>query len=170
MSAAIRPATGGDAAAVADVYNWYVRHTVVSFEEEPVSAEEMQRRIESISTEYDWLVLERDDAVLGYAYAGPFRPRPAYRSSAESTIYLRHGLEGQGLGRGLYRELIDRTLARGFRTLIGGIALPNEASTRLHEKLGFEKVGHLRAVGRKFDRWIDVGYWQLEAGPRTPGS
>jgi phosphinothricin acetyltransferase len=164
MSPSIRPAAASDAAAVADVYNWYVRHTVVSFEEEPVSADEMRRRIESISAEYDWLVLERDDSLLGFAYAGPFRPRAAYRSSTESTIYLRHGLEGQGLGGGLYRELIDRTLARGYRTLIGGIALPNEASTRLHEKLGFVKVGHLCGVGRKLDRWVDVGYWQLDGG------
>jgi phosphinothricin acetyltransferase len=162
MSLAIRPAAAGDATAVADLYNWYVRHTVVSFEEQPVSAGEMQRRFEEISAEYDWLVLERAGSLLGFAYAGPFRPRAAYRFATESTIYLRHGLEGQGLGGGLYRELIDRTLARGFRTLIGGIALPNEASTRLHERLGFVKVGHLRAVGRKFDRWVDVGYWQLD--------
>lgn len=165
MSLAIRAAAARDAAAVAEIYNRYVRDTVVTFEEEPVTEGEMRSRIEAVSAGYDWLLLEDAGRLLGYAYACPFRPRAAYRFSAESTIYLRHGLEGRGYGTALYRELVDRTLARGVHALIGSIALPNEASTRLHEKLGFVQVGHLRGVGRKFERWIDVGYWQLD-GPR----
>lgn len=165
MSIVIRAANAGDGAAVADVYNGYVLDTIVTFEEKPVSAAEMARRIEAVSTAHDWLLLERDGSLLGYAYAGPFHARAAYRFATESTIYLRQGLGGKGHGTRLYRELVDRTLARGTRTLVGVIALPNEASTRLHEKLGFVKVGHLRRVGRKLGRWVDVGYWQLDGSP-----
>jgi len=163
MSAEIRLATPADGAAVADVYNWYIANTVITFEVDPVPAAEMARRIEGVLEAHDWLLLERGGELLGYSYAGRYHARAAYRYAAESTIYLRHGLEGQGHGTRLYGELVRRCFARGYRTLIGGIALPNEPSVRLHEKLGFEKVSHLRRVGFKFERWIDVGHWQLEA-------
>jgi phosphinothricin acetyltransferase len=168
MSAAIRDATSADAAAIASIYNWYVAHTTVTFEEEPVPAEEMARRIEALRGAHDWLVLEGSGGVLGYAYAARYHARAAYRHATESTIYLRHGLEGQGLGTRLYGALVERTLARGYRHLIGAIALPNEPSVRLHEKLGFVKVGHFVRIGCKFGRWIDVGHWQLESYPRPP--
>ena len=100
--------------------------------------------------------------LLGYAYAGRFRERAAYGQATESTIYLRHGLEGKGLGGPLYAELIRRTFARGFRHMIGAIALPNEPSVRLHERLGFAPAGRLVRIGYKLGRWIDVGNWQLE--------
>ena len=167
MSATIRMATAADAAGVADIYNWYIANTVVSFEEEPVPPSEMARRIETVLAAHDWLLLERGSELLGYAYAGRYHARAAYRWSAESTIYLRHGLEGQGLGTTLYAELIRRCFARDYRQLIGGIALPNDASVRLHEKLGYVKVSHLRNIGFKFERWIDVGHWQLEK-PEAP--
>ena len=159
---AIRSATPADAAAIAAIYNWYVAHTVVTFEVDPVSADEMARRVESVLAAHDWLVLENGGDLLGYAYAGRFRERAAYSLATESTIYLRHGLEGNGLGRPLYAELVRRTFARGYRHLVGAIALPNEPSVRLHERLGFAKAGHLFRIGRKFDRWVDVGNWQLE--------
>jgi phosphinothricin acetyltransferase len=162
MSPEIRAATSADAAAIAAIYNWYVEHTVITFEVDPVPAAEMAQRIEAVLAAHEWLVLERGGELLGYAYAGRFHARAAYRYTTESTIYLRDGLGGQGLGTTLYSELVRRILARGYRSLIGGIALPNEASVRLHEKLGFLKVGHLTRVGRKFERWIDVGHWQLE--------
>jgi len=159
----IRSATTGDAAAIAGIYNWYVAHTVITFEFDPVPEAEMAARIASVLAAHEWLVLERAGEILGYAYAGRFRERAAYAHATESTIYLRHGLEGKGLGAPLYRELVHRTFARGYRHLVGVIALPNEPSVRLHERLGFEKVGHLWRIGRKFGRWIDVGHWQLEA-------
>jgi phosphinothricin acetyltransferase len=162
MSPEIRAATSADAAAIAAIYNWYVEHTVITFEVDPVPAAEMAQRIEAVLAAHEWLVIERGGELLGYAYAGRFHARAGYRYTAESTIYLRDGLGGQGLGTTLYSELVRRILARGYRSLIGGIALPNEASVRLHEKLGFLKVGHLTRVGRKFERWIDVGHWQLE--------
>lgn len=162
MSPAIRPARPADAAAVADVYNWYVANTAITFEVDPVSPAEMAQRIASVLEAHDWLVLEQAGELLGYAYAGRYHTRAAYRFAGESTIYLRHGVGGQGLGSLLYPELIRRCFARGLRHLIGGIALPNDPSVRLHEKLGFEKVSHLRRIGFKFERWIDVGHWQLE--------
>jgi phosphinothricin acetyltransferase len=158
----IRRATPDDAAAIADIYNWYVANTVITFEIDPVSTAEMAKRIEGVLEKYDWLVHERDGAVLGYAYATRFRERAAYRFITESTIYLKNGLQGQGLGKPLYRALIERLVALGYRSLIGGIALPNDPSVRLHESLGFDKVAHYRRVGFKFERWIDVGSWQLE--------
>ena len=161
---AIRSATSADAAAVAAIYNWYIANTVFTFEVDPVSDDEMARRIDGVLAAYEWLVLEGGDGLLGYAYAGRFRERAAYAKATESTIYLRHGLAGQGLGGPLYTELIRRTFARGYRHLIGAIALPNDPSVRLHERLGFIKAGHLFRIGNKFDRWIDVGNWQLENG------
>ena len=165
MSPEIRTATPADAPAIAAIYNWYVEHTVITFEVDPVPAAEMARRIEAVLAAHEWLALARGGELLGYAYAGPYHARAAYRYSVESTIYLRHGLEGQGLGTRLYSELLRRSFARGYRQLIAGIALPNEPSVRLHEKLGFEKASHLRRIGFKLERWIDVGHWQLE----TPG-
>jgi phosphinothricin acetyltransferase len=162
MSAEIRTASPGDAGAVAAIYNWYVANTVITFEVDPVPAEEMARRIEAVLAAHEWLVLENGGELLGYAYAGRFRERAAYAHATESTIYLRHGVEGQGLGTRLYAELVRRTFGRGYRHLVGVIALPNDPSVRLHEKLGFAKVGQLVRIGRKFERWIDVGHWQLE--------
>ena len=158
----IRRAAPDDASAIADIYNWYVENTVITFEVDPVSTAEMAQRIENTLAKYEWLVHSRGGEVLGYAYAGRFREREAYRFITESTIYLRNGLQGRGLGTQLYSAMIERTFALGYTSLIGAIALPNDASVRLHESLGFEKVGHLRRVGWKLDRWIDVGSWQLE--------
>jgi phosphinothricin acetyltransferase len=163
MSPELRSASPADAAAIADVYNWYVANTVITFEVDPVPPAEMARRIETVLAAHEWLVLERGGELLGYAYAARYHTRAAYGWTAESTIYLRHGLEGQGLGTTLYGELVRRVFARGYRSLIGGIALPNEPSVRLHEKLGFAKASHLKRVGCKFGRWIDVGHWQLES-------
>jgi phosphinothricin acetyltransferase len=163
MSPTIRTASPSDAEAVAAIYNWYVAHTTITFEVDPVPPAEMARRIEGVLAAHEWLALERGSELLGYAYASRFRERAAYAFATESTIYLRHGLEGQGLGTQLYAEVVRRTFARGYRHLVGAIALPNEPSVRLHEKLGFAKVGHLTRIGRKFERWIDVGHWQLES-------
>lgn len=160
---AIRSATPADAAAIAAIYAWYVGHSTATFEIEPVPAGEIARRIATVLAAHDWLVLERGREILGYAYAARFRERAAYAHATESTIYLRRGLEGKGLGRALYAELVRRTFARGYRHMVGAIALPNEPSVRLHERLGFRKAGHLYRIGYKLGRWIDVGTWQLES-------
>jgi phosphinothricin acetyltransferase len=159
---AIRTATPADAESVAAIYDWYVENTVVTFEVDPVPVAEMARRIEAVLAAHEWLVLERGSELLGFAYASRFRERAAYSHATESTIYLRHGLEGQRLGGPLYAELVRRTFARGYRHVVGAIALPNEPSVRLHERLGFRKAGLLVRIGYKLGRWVDVGNWQLE--------
>jgi L-amino acid N-acyltransferase YncA len=135
---------------------------VVTFEEEPVAAAEMARRMAEVqAVSLPWLVAEREGTVAGYAYATPWRTRPAYRFSAELTVYVAPDQGGRGLGSALYARLLAAARDRGLHAVMGGIALPNEASVRLHEKLGFEKVAHFREAGFKFGRWVDVGYWQL---------
>jgi L-amino acid N-acyltransferase YncA len=157
----IRPATQADAWAVAEVYNHYIRNTVVTFEEELVATRHIEERMSIVrQAALPWLVAETRDGLVGYAYAGRFHPRSAYRFAAETTVYLRHGREGHGIGTRLYTELLDTLREQGLRTALGLIALPNDASVTLHEKLGFTHTGTLKAVGFKLDRWVDVGYWQ----------
>lgn len=162
----LRPATAADAPAVTAIYNHYVRDTIVTFEEEPVSPEMMARRIaEVLDRDLPWLVAEDGGRLVGYAYATPWRARVGYRFSVEVTVYLAPGEGGRGLGSLLYAELLPRLEACGVHAAMGGIALPNEASIALHEKFGFRKVAHFREPGLKFGRWIDVGYWQRLFGP-----
>lgn len=161
-STAIRVAELNDAAAIVAIYNHYISTTTITFEEDPVSSTEMTQRIADVNNAgLPWLVLTIDGKVTGYAYATKWRARSAYRHSVESTIYLDHAFAGRGLGRALYGALLDALGKREFHRVIGGIALPNEASVRLHESLGFRKVAHFTEVGKKFERWVDVGYWEL---------
>jgi phosphinothricin acetyltransferase len=157
----IRQCTTADAAAICEIYNHYVRHTVITFEEVPVVVAEMAQRILDVTARYPWLVAEENGAVVGYAYAAPWRPRSAYRFSVESTVYVAPGQVGRGVGTALYHELIEGLRALDVHCAVGGIALPNPASVTLHEKLGFKKIGQLVEIGRKLDRWVDVGYWEL---------
>ena len=154
----IREATADDAAAVAEIYAPVVRDTIISFEEEPPSADEMARRIEA---SHLWLVAEDAGEVLGYAYGAPFHPRAAYRWSVEVSVYLAEPARGRGVGKRLVAELVDRLRAMGFVNAFGGTALPNPASERLLESLGFEPVGVQQDVGFKFDAWHDVSWRQL---------
>ena len=122
----------------------------------------MRRRIERVQTGYPYLVAEAEGIVVGYAYATHFRERHAYRFSTETTVYVDPQAIAAGCGTALYGELIADLKIRGFKMAIGGVSLPNDASVRLHEKLGFEKIAHFSNVGRKFDKWVDVGFWQLQ--------
>lgn len=161
-NAIIRPVVAADAAAIARIYNYYIQNTVITFEEALVTAEDMAGRIaDTQSLPLPWLVAEVDGAITGYAYARKWRPRSAYRHSVETTIYLEHGHEGRGIGKALYTALVRLVRERGLHVAIGGVALPNDASIALHEKLGFERVATFRQVGFKHDRWVDVAYWQL---------
>lgn len=158
----VRDARLDDAAAIAVIYNHYVLTTTISFEEQATSAADLQTRIGAVQEAgLPWLVAIIDGAVAGYAYATPWRVRSAYRFSVESSVYVSHQARRSGVGRALYLALLERLRAAGLHLVIGGIALPNDASVALHEHMGFEKVAHFSEVGRKFDRWIDVGYWQL---------
>lgn len=157
--AVIRSLTPDDAQSIAEIYNHYVINTAVTFELEPVSIISVKEAI--ASAQFPWLGLEWIGGFAGYACANPWKSRCAYRYSVESTIYLHPDSLGKGLGTKLYRQLIEETRTFGLHSMIAGIALPNAASQRLHEKLGFKKVAHFQEVGWKFERWIDVGYWQL---------
>jgi L-amino acid N-acyltransferase YncA len=157
----IRAAVAGDASAIAQIYNHFITDTVVTFEEDRVSPEEMLRRMESVSSSaLPWVVAERDGRVIGYAYATKWKERFGYRFSVEATVYLAPDAVGHGAGSALYAALFPLLQQRGIHAVMGGIALPNDASVALHEKFGMRKVAHFDAVGFKFDRWVDVGYWQ----------
>lgn len=156
----IRPVLPTDAPALADIYNPYVRDTLITFEEEPVSVAEMGARIAKVTAAYPWLVWEEDGVVLGYAYASTWRTRHAYRFAVETTVYLARGHHGKGQGAALYQALLDELRQRGFHSALGCLSLPNEPSVRLHEKLGFKKVGHMTEAGWKFGAWVDVGFWE----------
>jgi phosphinothricin acetyltransferase len=121
----------------------------------------MAQRIAETLQSLPWLVWEQDESLQGFCYASKWKGRCAYRHSVESTVYVRADSIGRRIGSRLYRALLDELRRRKFHTVIGGIALPNDASVALHEKLEFEKVAQFREVGNKFDRWTDVGYWQL---------
>src|SRR3954471_1157677 len=162
--AVIRDAVTADAARGAAVYAPYVRETAISFEEEPPSAQEMARRIVDAQRAHAWLVLEEDGDVVGYAYGGPFMSRAAYQWSTAVSVYLTPGRRRTGGGRALYEALFDRLAARGHRTALAGIALPNEASTALHLALGFQHVGTYRRIGWKLGRWHDVVWYQRALG------
>jgi L-amino acid N-acyltransferase YncA len=159
----IRPAGPADAAALSRIYNHYVSHTHVTFEEDPVTPGEMARRIEGVADAgFPWVVAECIEKVVGYAYACPWRPRKAYRFSAETTVYIDPAFTGRGTGSQLYSALLPALRTHSLHAVVGVIALPNDASIRLHERFGFKKVAHLEEIGFKFGRWIDVGYWELK--------
>ncbi|HSB97695.1 MAG TPA: GNAT family N-acetyltransferase [Spongiibacteraceae bacterium] len=168
----IRPATTSDAEVISQIYNHYILNTVVTFEEVIVTASEMAARIQAVQDHsLPWLVCELDNRtvgkstagnnIVGYAYAGIWNGRSAYRFSVECTVYLDHAVVKRGLGTALYDALFAMLRSKKLHSVIGGIALPNEASVALHEKFGLTKAAHYKEVGFKFDRWIDVGYWQV---------
>ena len=159
----IRSALPSDAVSICEIYNHYILESHATCETSPVSSKEMAKRISRIQQELNlpWIVLEVDQQVVGYAYATQWKPRQAYAKTVETTVYIHMNFHGQGFGKRLYLELIDSLRNLGYHALLGGISLPNEGSAVLHEKVGFKKVGQLQQVGYKFDRWIDVGYWEL---------
>ena len=157
----IRAATEADAAALADIYNPYVLGTIVTFEESAIRPLDMVARIaEAAGAHLPFLVAQAAGVPVGFAYASKWKGRCAYRYSAETTVYVGSSHWRRGLGKALYTKLLDLLQRSGCHAAIGGIALPNESSVRLHEVLGFTQVAHFREVGFKFDKWIDVGYWQ----------
>jgi phosphinothricin acetyltransferase len=157
----IRPASAADAAAICAIYNHYVENTTISFETEAVAAHTMAERIAAVQAQFPWLVYEEEGRLLGYAYAGKWKPRAAYAHSVESSVYLHPDAGGRGIGKRLYARLFEQLRPLGVHLVIGGITQPNEASVALHERMGFVKCAHFSEVGRKFGRWLDVGYWQL---------
>jgi phosphinothricin acetyltransferase len=154
-----------DAAACAVIYAPHVEASATSFEAEPPTAAELAERIERTAVTHPWLVAETDNEVVGFAYACEHRTRAAYRWAVDVSIYLAEANRGQGLGRALYEELFERLRDQRFRVACAGVTLPNEASVRLHESLGFTPVGVYRRIGWKAGAWHDVGWWQLDLSP-----
>ena len=157
----IRRVVDEDAEAITTLYNHYVRETLVSFETEPVDIPTMLERIHAKLQKYEWLVAYDAGEFLGYAYFGEFRGRVAYDGTVEATVYLSDAAVGRGVASKLYGELIHRANTSGFRQMIGVITVPNDKSEALHQRMGFEPVGVLRGVGRKFEQDADVALWQL---------
>jgi L-amino acid N-acyltransferase YncA len=162
----IGPATPADAAAIAAIYAHHVLHGTATFEIEPPAPAEIAARMERLrEAGMPWLVA-RDGAgaLLGYAYAGPFHTRAAYRHTCEDTIYIRHDRTGRGIGTALLAALLDACEACGMRQVVALVAATEPASIALHAKAGFVEAGRLRSVGRKHGRWIDVVYMQRSLG------
>jgi phosphinothricin acetyltransferase len=162
----IRPSREADMPAVQRIYAHHVMHGFGSFEEEPPDlAELMRRRSEYLSRRLPYLVAELDGRIVGYAYAGPYRTRSAYRFTVENSIYVDPAATRHGIGRKLLAELIAQCVALGYRQMIAVIGdSENAGSIKLHEALGFKPAGNLRSVGRKKGRWLDSVMMQLSLG------
>jgi len=167
MPATIRLFVESDAAAMAAIYAPVVEGTAISFELVPPSVDEFRSRVRDISASAPCLVYVEDGRVVGYAYASKFRPRPAYRFTVETTVYVHADHRGRGVGRALYTALLRCLRLQGFRRAVGGITLPNPGSVGLHEAMGFTKCAVFAKVGFKFGGWHDVGFWELELAPHV---
>jgi len=160
----IRTATAADLGRITEIYADAVTHGTASYELEPPGRAEMGSRFDALMAGgFPYLVAESEGAVLGYAYAGPFRPRPAYRFVVEDSVYVAPEAKGRGVGRLLMQGLIDAARAAGFRQIIAviGDGHADSASVRLHEKLGFRHSGRLEGSGYKHGRWLDTVFMQL---------
>jgi len=166
----IRPAAITDSDAIAAIYAHYVEMTAISFETERPDGGIMASRIRDCLPRYPYLAAESEGKLTGYAYATRLYERAAYRWTAEATIYVAHDRRGMGIGRELYAALIDSLRKQGFQSVVGKITLPNSASVRLHERIGFIQSGILHKVGYKLGSWHDVGLYQLDlaARPEAP--
>lgn len=155
LRAAVRP----DASAIASIFAHYVERTTISFHDTPPSTEHWAAQVADQGARYPWLVATDAEGVLGFAYACEHLPRAAYRWSVSTTIYLRDGLQGRGVGRRLYRGLLESLRGLGFANAYAGITLPNPPSEGLHRAVGFARIGIYEAVGFKHGAWRDVAWY-----------
>ena len=156
----IRLAAAEDFQAVADITNHFIEHTAIHFGTQAQTAAELRDAWAATRDVYPFFVGVEASEVVAYAKAYRWRERAAYERTAEVGVYVKLGLEGKGRGRAVYSALLQEMLRRGFHVAMGVIALPNEPSERLHAKLGFTRAGEFREVGRKFEKWWDVAFWQ----------
>lgn len=156
----IRPATTGDLAGAAAIYDEQVRAGISTFDLEPPPLSYWQHHVESTEPGDHFLVAASDGDVVGFAYSSAYRPRPGYRLTRETSVYLGEPARGQGLGRRMYDDLLARVRADGIHVALALVALPNPASVALHERCGFEHLGTMREVGWKFERWLDTAWYQ----------
>ncbi len=164
----IRLATPADAAGIAEVYRPAVEDAATTFEEELPDSAEIVRRIEKVLARMPWLVWEEEGTIVGYAYAGPHRERPAYRWTVETSVYVMPGFHRRGVARALYLDLFRRLAEQGFVNALAGILLPNPSSIAFHESLGFTRVGIYPGVGCKRGVWYDT-VWYARGLGRLPG-
>jgi phosphinothricin acetyltransferase len=165
ISGSVRSASPQDAAACVAIYRPYVENTVISWELEAPSPDEMASRIASAQKAHEWLVLEHDDQVIGFGYAHALISLPSLKWSVETGIYISSDHHRAGWGRRLYAEVLHRLAGRGYRRAFAGITQPNEASNAFHRSFGFEDAGVYRRVTWKHDSWHDVAWMQLDLGP-----
>ncbi|MDN3666527.1 GNAT family N-acetyltransferase [Algibacter miyuki] len=158
----IRAVKHNDTEALRRIYNYYVLNTTVTFDEEPVSLADYTEKLNGIISHYPFLVFEENNEILGFAYGSKFRPKPAYNTTVESTVYVKHGEHGKQIGTQLYAKLLQLLKTQNYRTVLGVLTIPNAGSVKLHENFGFTKVAHLKEVGFKFETWLDVGIFQLK--------
>ena len=165
----MRAAVASDFDPIAELTNHFIAETAIHFGYEPVTGEALRAGWQGHRARYPTLVAELDGGFAGFCKAGPWRERAAYAWTVETGVYVRPALHRRGVGRALYAPLLDGLRAQGFQTVVAGIALPNDASVRLHEALGFAKVAHVARAGWKFGAWHDVGFWQRDlAAPGSP--
>ena len=150
-----------DAEAICNIYNHYVLNSTSTFEVEPITVTNMEKRIKQYTGKNPWLVYQEDNKILGYAYANEWKSRVAYKHTKEVSIYITSSSGTKGIGTALYKTLIETIKKSSCHALVAIITLPNDPSTKFHEKFGFKKVAHLTEVGNKFNQWLDVGYWEL---------
>ncbi len=156
-----RSATAADLPAIAGIYAHAVEHSYSTFDLEPPDLDHWVTRLDGQHPGDHLLVaVDEGDEVVGYAYSWSYRPRPAYASTRETSIYIDSSVRGQGIGRLLYPALLETMAVSGVHTAVALVALPNPASEKLHLDVGFDKVGQLREVGHKFGEWIDVAWFQ----------
>jgi len=157
----IRKVKESDSRQISDIYNYYIENTIITFEEVPLSVYETEARIKKISESFPYLIIEDNGEITGFAYANTWKERSSYKNTAEISIYLKDGTQGNGKGKELLKSLLDELYNSQLHLLIAGIALPNNASIKTFEHFDFKKIGQFSEVGFKKGKWIDVGYWEL---------
>ena len=160
----VRNAVGADLSALTAIYNHYIVHTPITFDLQPYEPEQRRAWLDdhASSGRHRLLVAEEQGEVVGYASTSRWRPKAAYETTVEASVYVRHDAVGRGAGRALYGALFDAIAGEDVHTIVAGVALPNDASIALHERFGFRQVGVFREVGRKFGRFWDVAWFQRE--------
>jgi phosphinothricin acetyltransferase len=157
----IREATEADLDVINDIYNYYVSHSTCTYQTEPSTQEDRREWFLEHKSPYTVTVMEADGKVVGWGALSSFRPRIGYRHTVENSVYIHQDYHRRGIGLALLTDLIQRAKSGGFHTMIAGISTDQTPSVKLHEKLRFVGVAHLREVGNKFNRWLDVVYMQL---------
>lgn len=156
----LRHAIPSDAKAISDIYNYYVQHSIATFDEIEIEASEFEKKILAANDEHPFFVAMNDGSILGYAYAAQWNNRSAYKFSCISSIYIHPKHQGKGLGKKLYKRLFDHLKEYSdLKRIVAGISMPNPASEKLHTYFGFKPAGVHQKIGFKFGKWVDVGYF-----------